>query len=979
MERQQKKIGVYVAVVALGVSALMADTYLVNANGNSWIWCQVDGQGTTNTVSAPAASTAVDAVVIAGTSNPRQSGNFTFSSLAFDYAATSASSTPWTDGNGVSTIGAGGVTMSAGNSWTYGCRANDVEDRARVVLAANQTWQGPLDTPWARFAVGYNGYQDYCHTSVKAGNGVSSWQIGGRLQLFLSGSNQLENVDVTIGQLARLRLVGSYVHSSNVYDTNVRLGANSLTIVGGDSGSDLPHLAIGMVNDIKSLDSSLQQTAPDRFDDYMLAPLVTFDGAVRIVSGTARYGLSRLVARNGASTFSGDVVFTTSSPRIEIESGASLEFTGTLMEADGVDTVLDVSGSGSLALPAATAVSGVALDGIALSLACDGELHTAVSGTGSLTLSSSGNIMVPEGCLVGYMGSEIVVTSGTLVLPSIASIAEGVKIRTEGDAALIVVDPTGFDRETDMTGTKNLVSDPLVVTDSPIEGETVSVGAGEVLKVYGSGLKASSRVSVADGGTIRFFRTATVHAPVNTYGGVSLVVSANSVTGTLAGVFTATNTAAAQRYVDVDAPGLVRFSGGGTIWSTPNSSADMLDFRISGGNAEISGAVMTCPAAFRMLSGTMTVKDGGALVNDATYRTRRGFYMNGDLTGDVRLVIGEGGTVTLGNDVSFYIGGTSAGREARVILDGGTLNFLTADHFWFCYSGAGDTVFEINSGTLNTCRQFERQATAGSASVIWRGGTIKAPDSGVTFNFTTLTKSDGISFLLDGNCTLDMNRFKQSSVISNVMASGGAWTATARTTLRVLRSSTANWAARLSLVNFTPNGMAFDLNDARSADVEIVGATDDVAVTWVVPGTNGVLSAAGTSPALVASYLVPSGTGFAPSMMEGWNTGFSSVIQQDVSFESGSSLLLATNPQGMFTPLSIAGALYLDGTLTCVVNAAAKRPAGGSQAVISAAGGISGTCSWAVSGVSAKRTSISTGAGELLFSYVAPGFNISVR
>ena len=64
--------------------------------------------------------------------------------------------------------------------------------------------------------------------------------------------------------------------------------------------------------------------------------------------------------------------------------------------------------------------------------------------------------------LSGYAAPEIAVTSGTLVLDSVAALPQGCKVVTSGTGALMLVDPTGFDADTHMGGTQNLAGTPTL-------------------------------------------------------------------------------------------------------------------------------------------------------------------------------------------------------------------------------------------------------------------------------------------------------------------------------------------------------------------------------------------------------------------------------------------------------------------------------------------------------------------------------------
>ena len=974
--------------MALSVSVVLlpalAEEYLLDAliEKNKFTWYQVSDEGVTNKVDGPIPG--VDLKVIALGNNPGQSTDYSFNSVTFDY--TNAVSTKmvgtWVDTGSATTIGAGGIAMAANNAWTVGKKANNQgKDRVLVKLGADQTWQGPDGTSWARFCVGYNGYQDYCHASVKALDGVGSWTLDGRLEVFLNGSNELENVDVTVNGSARLFLVGSYDYKASggttTYVTDVRLGAKSLTVF-GDTPGTRANLIVGKKHDVCTIvgNTTPVSTAPAAFDDATYAPVVTFDGNVVVDADTAEYGLTRLNVRNGDSTFGGDVRLTREAVQIDVGEGASLAFTGTVAEDEGVLTVLTVSGSGRLSLPEGASLAGVALDGATLALPVGSQLPFPVSGTGSLEIEGNGFISMASGDLVGYTGEEIVVKSGTLILTSAAELAAGVRIKTVDDGALVVLDPTGFDADTRMSGTKNLLNGPLVVTDEPIENTTVSVGGDEVLQVFGSGLKASASVEVADGGTIRFYCTASITATVRTKGGAMVETTDHSVTGTLSGAVSSANETGEQRTVLLKSPGLVRLAGGGSVLSE-KGTAKTLTLQVEG-HVEIVSAELKCSAQFKLVDGDVLICDGGAFNHDSTMNNSQHVYLGAGQTGDVCLTVGAGGCLTLGNNTMLQMGFVK-NCESRLVLDGGTINFQTADGFSLNYWGKGDGVFEMRSGMFYTCRQIARAGAGGTAKFIWSGGTIAAPLEGNRFDYETLVGTD-VAVEMSGECTLDMDRFTKP-VVANAPVGGSPWAVDPSTRLAVQGSATSDWAQKFVLRNADPLAMTLDLNGMRSAIVEIADAAKDVELAWVLPGTNGSVCATGTSPALVASYVVPAGVPFEPSLTDGWHEGFAAVTMKDLTFETGSILKLTTQSGGAIPPLEVPGKLYLPETMTCFVDRAGGAPLDGVQTVVTAEDGIVGECAWTFAGrgMTPDRTTMSVSGNALVFCYKRPGFLLLLR
>ena len=65
--------------------------------------------------------------------------------------------------------------------------------------------------------------------------------------------------------------------------------------------------------------------------------------------------------------------------------------------------------------------------------------------------------------------------------------------------------------------------------DEARENETLTVPAGQILHIAGSGLKSSSTVTLEDGATIVFHKTATISAPVTLAGAATIrTIDANA-------------------------------------------------------------------------------------------------------------------------------------------------------------------------------------------------------------------------------------------------------------------------------------------------------------------------------------------------------------------------------------------------------------------------------------------------------------------
>ena len=904
-------------VLLIMLQVLIADAaqYLVDASTSSLTWYEVDVSGTTNETTVSAIPSDADLTVIAGDGNRRLGSSLSVNSLVMDYSNASSAGNcvgPWFDGTHVLTIGGGGVTMNHNNSWIMGYRASEL---VRIKLAANQTWRGPSSMPCAQFSIGSMSYQDYFRTRIEPINDTDTWNLAGRLELWVLGSNDLSGVDVMVDRLARLRLVRSYVRNSVTYTTSARLHARSLTLAGGDTLCDEPNLELGKVHGISPYAQPVTATAPAEFDDDVFAPTINLSGDVKISAGNAFYGIPVLNAGSGDSILSGDWTFTRATSTISIESGASVTFSGDVCAADGVSAGIVFGGEGTLSLPASASLpGGVSLSGGTLAVTGEGMCAFAISGSGNIAVASSGITILEAPALAGLSSCGISVTSGTLVIPSVSALPSGTKVSTSGTGSLMLLDSTGFDVDAMMEGTKSVYSDSLTVTDDGIENETLHVGNGETLKVFGSGLKASSSVNIAVGGSIQFFRSAVVHAPLSVAGGVTILAMDSSVTGTVAG---ALNASIGSSAVTFAGDGTIRLAGGGVV---ANDSATAGSLQIAAGRVEIIGGTLSCSGKVSVYVGIQSQP------------------------AEAVLVVARGGTLELGNNQHLYVGYTSSSHEARLSVAGGVLKLTTEDHFYVRDCG----VFELAGGEFQTRRALE--CSGDSARFVWSGGTwMRGSDN--KFRYGALVRSGNPLVTIAGDgCVLDMTGFTYA-VVSNCVGSG-AWTGAPGARLSVKGGNTAK---TFVMRNFSPAGMAFDQNDPSSADIEIDEASGELAVTWVTPGTNGVLRATGSSggyaaPSLSASYIVPSGTVFRNDMAAGWNAGFSSVTQNGLAFEKGSVYTIATSAPEVVPVLALSGTLDLPEELSYFVDTSSGRPAIGDTPILTAIGGIRGASVWTSSG-----------------------------
>ena len=864
----------------------------------------------------------------------------------------------WDGGSGRFEIGAGGLEFTKSKMWALLHKVF----LERFLLTANQTWTNSAASGTAYMQLGF-GYKapDYHKGYMKAAPGVTDWRLGGNFETWLySPSNDLKDVTVTISKPATIRLVS---------DIDARLHAKKLVLDGAEMAfgrkfpcEDTYHGDYTSVNvadsDHVAPEVILRNGGKLAMDDesgLFAIPKVSGVGAGNAVVGTVIPVAQEVTSITVAS------------------AGDELAFDGIVRYPEGAR--FDVNGQGKLVLRA-TAKGDLPdvnlVDGGTVKFVKSGCYTGRIAGCGTLEIVGDGRIDMSE-CDLSDSSLEVIeVAAGTLMLESGDDIPEGVKVRTTGEGALLLADLTGFDPETRMEGTKKLVG-AIVITDEPREGETVSVGAGETLLVCGNGLKASSRVVLTDGASVVFGRSATVQSAVSTQGSVT-IEAAKGVTGKITGAVSASATKTAS--LDVTGAGTVEFTGGVT-------AGDFVYFCARGGNALVSSGTMRTALAVQMLAGTLTFSNAtfacsgsGEMINMASPSQ----------FGDVKVTFLKGSSWTLGNGQSPRIGNVQ-GLESRLVLDGGTLETSTYDTFNLCPNGTGIGIFEMKSGVFRTNRRIISGNVAdkgGTSKVIWSGGTYTSVKNtyGRDYQYAYIVQGPLSEFLIAGDCTLDLYRFTNGTVsfFENANARLRA-TPDAMLTIKS-ESSTAGWCNHVVLNGFDANGLA--LNLVRSSvngdvTVDIPDVTGTVELGWAIGG-QGMVCATGTSPALVANYVVPNGAVFSTTAdYSGWNTGFSSVQGNDLVFKAGSRFEFQVVDSAI-VPFEIAGTLKLPSAMSFLVDANVRPGALEGVPVLVAAEGVEGDCTWTCAGGLSKRASRLYAEGDAVkFDYEPKGMAILVK
>lgn len=885
----------------------------------------------------------------------------------------------------------GGVTVGAGGlrATVAGIRANFYSGDQNLKLAASQVWSGPAVSALSSvpFIVGLGGdgwnyFYNGSLTPLKPG-----------LELTLRGdlwvrdyymTNDFSTCDVRIEAPAFVSLQkAGNAPTSTDYG---RIRARKVTFAGG----------AGMVFGITSkiIADAYAGSPTELTSDRVAKTLVLENGGVLRAAEPTVWSDVRLEATGTAvNTVVGTFVLQDEETQIGIAEGATLDLRGaTLLPADGVEAKLAVTGPGMVVLDMQDlATVGIPdFGGAAIELHGYGVLDAA--NVGALTLVGDGIVALPQGLA---SASAVKVTSGTLLLDSAAALPVGVKVETEGSGNLMLRDWAGFDKDTMMSGTKRTVKDgDVLVTDDPIEGTAVALGSGQTLWVCGDGLKASSTLTLGNGASVVFLKTATVSAPVTQDGSVTVSASDPSVTGTLAGTWnSSTGTLDAQTSCNVDTDGTVVFSGDMTF-----AVNNYLDIRgeVMFRGEENRKPTLTVGTLVRFYSGRLTFVNSTFVIGGD--RNPGLGLSQADQEDDVAAVFGPGSSVTFGNNQVPYVGKSDL-YESRFVIDGGTVSTGTYDPIVLNGNGyeGGKGVFELKAGEFKTNRRifigWNLSGTVyhkGTAKVIWNGGTWIGQGNSYRYFFPMLIdgKPSNTEFVIAGtNCVLNLENFTKYSVVSNFnqVLNGTVMRAEPGSKLKIVANNQDSdvFCGKVVLSAFEGDGLTLETVASEKhggVEVEIANATGPVELGWTLPGTGSSVKATGTSPALVANYVVPAGQSFATDRdYSGAFVGFSSVTTGDLVFEPGSTLDFPI-VNGVPTLLTVPGSVFLPEAMTYVARQSGTRAELTGAPVLKATGGIVGDCTWTSGGgISKRNSSLVADGDQLLLDYHPTGSALLIR
>ena len=731
----------------------LASTCWTNAAGNSVSWSSAGGADTICRIEGLP-------------NNVSMTGDWSMYGIQVDQKYGVSSALCLLDYTATYRVGAGGIEALAGSLWFANSTGTD-----KVILAEDQTWRGGRDAT-TQIGIGY-GAGKYAHTRLAAATGVMQWNVEGRLNVWLeSASNDLRTVDVAVSSPAKLFLLA---------DVDAVLRAHKLTLVGdgerlplgrstGVSGRD------GVHTTICALDVAHVAEALELRDgaDISTASAATFD--IPSVSATGEAG--------SRSEVTGTIVFSRETTLVDVASGVTLAFVGANRAADGVAAGISLSGSGTLELaPGLNGAISVA-GGATLVLTGEGKYGASISGAGSLVVASSG-VAYLGGCdLSGYTGERIDVTSGILEIGSMADLGDNVKIRTTGDAKILLGTTEGLD-ESRLEGTKAYETDPWLVTDAVRADAALIVGAGDVLRVLGNGLTASTALTL-NGGTVRFeVNGATIGSPLSVVACSYMETSSGSVTGCISGAVTASIPAGASPSgLRVSGPGCVDFTGGGTFTGSQSSirARDGASIRLRTGTFSLAGASLMTDKTSSDWGRYIGITDGAVVTLTGTERS--GVVLAAKIDGtyyDKTAVfeVSGGAVCTLAENIHVAIGSDQA--RGMVVVNDGTLK--VGGRILLGYENMGTGIVDLRAGTLELSRAMWRFASTtasyqGQGRIDWSGGTIRLSSSfGASEPYLIRNASGGederkrlrVWTRITGSCVLDLAELSSREVpLANV-------------------------------------------------------------------------------------------------------------------------------------------------------------------------------------------------------------------
>ena len=819
-------------------------------------------------------------------------------------------------------------------------------------LTESQLWCGPTNvsalsaTPFffGPCSPAYAGYQSRW-TSFRAMTDMTLTLAGDMVVMMYAPTNDLTKCDIVVRKPAVLALPRHYRTDRYVCP---ELNAKSVTLDGGTGMYFGSQTKIGEATVTIPIVGTVQTGigCDPLIDPIRVAPTLNLKGDATLTATettTVSGGVTIAAIDGTASVLSGAYSFADDRTVIRVEAGATLAL-----------TAADLAGTGKVTL----------------------------AGAGKLVLSCPERFFLPGRFAFDPAAAlAIDVVSGSCIFGKGAELPTGVTVETHETGKVLFINSEGFDFNTRFGGTKALLDDgkgSLIVTDRARENETLNLGPSQVLCVYGSGLKESSKVVMAGGTTgteptIRFYATAEIAADIESTERVIFTTIGGGVVGTFSGTYEAKTVPA-----DVSTVNIKPVSGdklviaGSWTLGVNNPTGGWRDFlRFEGGDLEITGTLTTKSTA-SLGRGRVLVHDGGSWSLTSPYE----HLQMENLTGPVCLEVGVGGVVQVASgNTSCYLGGSSV-STAKILLTGGTYQHKQ-DSFELRANG----VIELRSGTFKTGRRITVKDKTDTSRIILGGGCFKA----LAGSYIESLCDDGVSgggghttVAVTGNPEIDLSEannadFPDCPTGSEVVT----WTCEEGAVLSV-RGKAAGTSV-FTLRDFQANGLTFDLAPNKVV-VALENPSDPISLGWKVPGASGSkVSASGSSPNLVASYVVPAGERLdVGNFPTAWYEGFALSATANLTFAEGSEIRFPCF--GERAVPTVAGKVTFPSAMNFSVDCTGPRKTVKDVTVFSAAEMSGTSCSWTcVGGVRTDRASVAVDGNSLEFSYNAPGVLMMVR
>jgi len=809
-------------------------------------------------------------------------------------------------------------------------------------LTASQTWQGPesdvLTSP-ATFTVGGDLINDWAHyttTLIGSTPGIELTIAGNAIFRMQSSVNDFSTGDVRIvspawGRCARLL-------ATDAYGT---LHARKLTLVGATGGWCFGAKTV----------SSCSVGSPAVLSPEAVAATIALEAnaPLQATEATTWTGTTLEVVAGSVSPVTGAYQLLDAETLFTVAAGATLDLTGATFTADAGAKIV-VNGAGTVRVSQA-ALAGVpggiqVTEGATIQVV-GSEWSVPVTGDATLALASNGSVYLAPSVVAGLTGT-VAVSSGDVVLDGAPN---GFVVNTSGTGALALLDWTGFDPDTQMTGTKSTDAQ-YTITDRVYAGETFAVGENASVAIYGDGLTADTAVTLATGAKIVFRRTATVASPLTVEGAARVCSTGADVVGTFAGGVTATKS-----------------------------------LSIAGGAIRMTTGDVVVPGTIQVLAGKLTFED--TKVSSSVQNGVIGLASDQQFA-DAQVVFGPGSSITFGNNQHISIGRVTA-YESRFTIDGGTVSFTTPDLIYLCANGTGKGVLEIKSGTLNNMQRLiwvgiasapEHHLYDGAtARVIWSGGTIQhyttngyTPYKGLIYGNASFELSGDLTFNFgyndSGLAFFDPDETVGSAQVApgtRLMVKGYGWTDEGKNNLLTLnRGDYSNLMVSMKKGN-------------KETGLVLEGAGEPVCVGWKPSAGCTVACSGMASPLLVNREIAAGETFDAANVDTSWATGFTSVTTKNLTLADGATLRFPFF--GSATALAIAGTLALpdEGTLNYEVTTLGPRVAKAATPVITA-DGVTGTpAAYVGKGAFGRNGTVTTTAKTLDFAYAPTGLLLLVK